>query len=284
MKQIMCVTGRQGTGKTTVCQSKPYHVLPGKLCREKFGERFFADKENPSCPEESERFVRECIVEAILKIPEGEVLWVDGFPRSPGQATWLNTLINPNTSVHVVFLTCLDNVRTTRLTNRDLDNPDAVDLHLKRELSEVGLLYQVLLEVHGFKFSWSVMDNTTVKEYKPIHNQLDKIVLPISIKKAIDWCSNYAKNKGWWGGKHDIPALLALMHSEISEALEDYRDGNMTTNDINGKPCGFPSELADVAVRLFDISARLDIDLEYEFIHKMKYNETRPYRHGNKKI
>ena len=78
-----------------------------------------------------------------------------------------------------------------------------------------------------------------------------------------------------------IPEKLALIHSEVSEALEDYRDGAMvTTVDGNGKPVGFPSELADIVIRVCDLAGALGIDLDAEIAQKMRHNAGRPRKHG----
>ena len=53
-----------------------------------------------------------------------------------------------------------------------------------------------------------------------------------------------------------------------------YEDGN--------KPCGIPSELADVVIRVLDFCGGKNIDLEKIILEKMEYNESRPYKHCKK--
>lgn len=79
-----------------------------------------------------------------------------------------------------------------------------------------------------------------------------------------------------------IPVALMLVVTELAEAMEDWRDGALATVQVNGKPCGFPSELADVVIRCRDIAAALGIDLEAEIVRKHDYNQTRPHLHGRK--
>lgn len=92
-----------------------------------------------------------------------------------------------------------------------------------------------------------------------------------------------AIEKGWYDQPRNIPELLCLIHSEVSEALDCCRDGHMTQKrDASGKPHGFPTEIADVMIRLFDLCGYLDIDIDHVVDEKMRYNETRPRRHGGK--
>lgn len=80
-----------------------------------------------------------------------------------------------------------------------------------------------------------------------------------------------------------IPERIALLHSEVSEAFEDYRNRRMQlTYREDGKPEGFPSELADIFIRLVGFAVSQGIDLDDVVAKKMAYNWTRPYRHGNK--
>lgn len=107
-----------------------------------------------------------------------------------------------------------------------------------------------------------------------------------------DLAHKNSKDKGWWddvepGDDSVIPEKLMLIVTEVSEAMEDYRNGNMEQqmelqHDGNGKPVGFPSELADVIIRVADLCGHLNIDITKAIEDKMEYNKTRSYRHGGK--
>jgi len=83
-----------------------------------------------------------------------------------------------------------------------------------------------------------------------------------------------AVNHGWYEEPRGIPEMLCLIHSEVSEALEAYRDND---EDL------FAEELADVAIRLMDLCEYNGIDLEAEILRKHEINKGRPYRHGGKR-
>jgi hypothetical protein len=123
-----------------------------------------------------------------------------------------------------------------------------------------------------------------------------------------------AVDKGWWepqyvavegGVSAEVPRnfgeVLALIHSEVSEALEAYREGAPINQEawehpdgqicIGTKPCsedglskpvGVPSELADIFIRVADACGAWRIDLAAAVAHKVAFNKTRAYRHGEK--
>lgn len=97
-----------------------------------------------------------------------------------------------------------------------------------------------------------------------------------------------AVEHGWWEGGEvpspdEIGSKLALIHSEVSEALEELRSGRGLASRIeDGKPEGFVVELADVVIRCADLCERLNLDLPGAIAEKHKHNMTRPYRHGGK--
>lgn len=122
---------------------------------------------------------------------------------------------------------------------------------------------------------------------------------------------------GFWDGEttaETIPSKLALIHSEVSEALESYRDpesdnlikvpvslverlldgGNEADTpgalrelaDLlhkwDAKPKGLDIELADILIRVFDFAGHEGIDLDSALTRKMNYNKGRPPKHGRK--
>jgi NTP pyrophosphatase (non-canonical NTP hydrolase) len=92
-----------------------------------------------------------------------------------------------------------------------------------------------------------------------------------------------AVRKGFYDPVPSVEQRLCLIHSEVSEALEAYRAGELETKlSDKGKPEGFPSELADVVIRICDFAGHLGIDLAHEIRIKSDYNETRPHKHGKR--
>jgi NTP pyrophosphatase (non-canonical NTP hydrolase) len=109
----------------------------------------------------------------------------------------------------------------------------------------------------------------------------------MTIDQLVKEVHENAKEKGWWDEERSFGDIVALIHSEVSEALEEYRNGRFPDEiyyDEKGKPCGIPSELADIVIRVMDYCGWAGIDLEAAIREKHEYNKTRPHRHGGKVI
>jgi len=116
---------------------------------------------------------------------------------------------------------------------------------------------------------------------------------------------------GWWTEERSFGDIIALCHSELSEALEEYRDGRpMVLNHCNlddeincepgayyhtvhccsncghkdVKPEGIAIELADCIIRILDYCGHAGIDIEDAILMKHEFNKTRPWRHNGKVI
>ena len=94
-----------------------------------------------------------------------------------------------------------------------------------------------------------------------------------------------SKTHGWWEDERSFGEIIALCHSELSEALEEYRKGIAQLYfEKDHKPCGIAVELADCIIRILDYCGKENIDIDEILRIKHEYNKTRPYRHGNKVI
>ena len=103
------------------------------------------------------------------------------------------------------------------------------------------------------------------------------------INELVKEAHKTAVEHGWWEKEPDFGTLIALCHSELSEALEEYRRG-LDPKEFYSPAGGIPFELADVVIRVFDMCGHYGIDLESAIRDKMEYNKKRPYKHGGKVI
>ncbi len=105
----------------------------------------------------------------------------------------------------------------------------------------------------------------------------------MTIRELVSRAHENAARHGFWDGPLEFGTAIALIHSELSEALEEHRKGDGFLSYVkDGKPEGIAAELADAVIRIADLCGALGIDLEEVIAEKMKYNEGRPYRHGKK--
>jgi len=102
------------------------------------------------------------------------------------------------------------------------------------------------------------------------------------IKTIENFCADvhdWAKSKGWWDNERNEAELIALEHSELSEALEGMRHGNPPSEHIPDFSA-VEEELADVVIRIADHSHAMGYRLGEAIVAKMEFNSGRPYKHG----
>lgn len=126
-----------------------------------------------------------------------------------------------------------------------------------------------------------------------------------SLKLVAAEVHHVAKSKGWHIHDRTFGDVVALIHTEVSEAMEEHRAGHRPTqvrigekiyNDPDGadwdemeliakeglKPEGLGVELADAIIRILDYADEVGLDMDELIRIKTAFNRTRPYRHGGK--
>ena len=96
----------------------------------------------------------------------------------------------------------------------------------------------------------------------------------MNIKEVAEKIHENAKNKGFWEKEPNFMEKLMLIVTEVGECADAYREDDKEN---------IKEELADIVIRVFDTAEGYGINIEEEILKKMKINEKRPYKHGNKK-
>lgn len=130
------------------------------------------------------------------------------------------------------------------------------------------------------------------KEYERMSEEASKygdVILHETFSKHVKGLNSAAyhihKNAiehGWYDEPRTFGDVIALCHSELSEALEAHRKRESDFYMETEKPEGVAVEMIDCVIRIFDYLASKNIDIERIITLKHEYNAGRPYRHGGK--
>ncbi len=101
------------------------------------------------------------------------------------------------------------------------------------------------------------------------------------IREMMDTVYACAESHGFWDHEPSDGEKIALMHSELSEALEAIRHGDPPDDKIPDFS-GAEAELADCIIRIFDFAQKRNLRLPQAIIAKHDYNMGRPRLHGKK--
>jgi NTP pyrophosphatase (non-canonical NTP hydrolase) len=104
---------------------------------------------------------------------------------------------------------------------------------------------------------------------------------PDRLNEMRDIIHQWAKDKGWWDKPRNKFELIALMHSELSEAVEYLRKKeHPAMDDKVPELTGEAAEMADTIIRILDYCGAYGIDIGNAIRLKHAFNQSRPYRHG----
>lgn len=113
------------------------------------------------------------------------------------------------------------------------------------------------------------MSEHNVRTTKPLQ-QLAEEIRDINV-----WNGWNVMQPEQWGDTYKVPAILALIHSEVSEALEAFRHDDSEN---------FKEEMADIVIRVLDCVAAFTDDFDSVVRAKLDVNRQRGYRHGGKRV
>lgn len=111
--------------------------------------------------------------------------------------------------------------------------------------------------------------------------KLEGVTVGMDLNTLAQQIMDINTEKGFNDRPLNVGETIALMHSELSEALEADRKDLM--DDKLPHRTGCEVEMADAIIRILHFSARKGYDIQGAVMEKIAYNKTRPHMHGGKK-
>lgn len=120
-------------------------------------------------------------------------------------------------------------------------------------------------------------NDSTLLDFKPDDHKLmyNGLVMAQQLSHTI------ANNAGWYNDpntgeviERNFGEVIALMHSELSEALEAHRKGKQFDDKLTDKDA-IAVELADCIIRIMDTASALNLNIADAYLSKCRYNMER---------
>lgn len=141
---------------------------------------------------------------------------------------------------------------------------------LTNEIYAAAFSNLFFIAVHGRNLRLAIIENPERRKKRMLIADLCKEAHAMS------------KEKGWWEKDRNDGECIALMHSELSEALEGLRKPGRS--DKIPEFSQVEEELADVMIRIGDYCEAHGLRLTEAIRAKMDYNAGREHKHGGKKF
>lgn len=134
-------------------------------------------------------------------------------------------------------------------------------------LDKLKRLSEDISELPAVVEDGTIEDESKYPYFVDLFNEISEEIYTTSVKN------------GFWENERNNGEMIALMHSELSEALETLRHPTYMSEHIP-MFTATEEELADCIIRIMDMAFGRNYRIAEAILAKLEFNKTRPYKHG----